>query len=778
MNRSEMGQGVHTALAMLVAEELDVRWPGAADRGRPRPPVRQRRDVRRAACRSTRATPSRAHETRAAQAGQWIVAKIARELGINVTGGSSSVADAWDVLRLAAATARAHCSARRRCSWKLPVAELVVDDGVVSHASGQQRALRRAGDGRGRATPPGDVRAEAARGLDADRHAPRRASTSPAKSRRHGASSASTCASPACCTRRCATARCWAAAPARSTSTRRMTLPGVERVVRLGPYAGSTDARRRRRPRPAGTPSAAPTRCRSTGRRRRPAARQRGDHARRSSARRATPRRRAPASRSTAAATWRPAGAARRAASSRSTARRTWPTRRWSRSTAPRGSPTARVEVWAPTQVPGHGARDRGAVAGVAADAVTVHVTYLGGGFGRRLDVDFVGQAVRIALETGGRPVQLRLAARGRHRRTTSTARPAPRCCGPASTPTACRAALSDHQRRRRDHAALDGARPAGPRRPDRPARQDHQRGPLRPALRHRRTSTSRTSPRAAACRSASGARSAIRTTRSSPSRSSTSSPTRPGHDPVAYRLALLADTPRHAAVLKLAAEQRRLAGHGARPCPPAGRAASRCTRVSAASSRRSVEVSIVERAAAGPPRGLRRRRRHRRQPGHRRAADGRRGDLRPERRAVRPHRHRSRRGAAARTSRAIRCCGSPNRRGSRPTSCRARAARRRRRAGHAADRAGGRERAVRADRRAPARVAARPGRRARPVPGVAARGGGGRSDAGHVARHPHVARQRLAQPRRVDRLGQEVVHAGGQRLRRARRPARRPSAR
>jgi isoquinoline 1-oxidoreductase beta subunit len=43
----------------------------------------------------------------------------------------------------------------------------------------------------------------------------------------------------------------------------------------------------------------------------------------------------------------------------------------------------------------------------VPEDAVTVHVTYLGGGFGRRLDVDFVGQAVRVAVETDGRPVQL-----------------------------------------------------------------------------------------------------------------------------------------------------------------------------------------------------------------------------------------------------------------------------------------------------------------------------------------------------------------------------------
>jgi Aerobic-type carbon monoxide dehydrogenase, large subunit CoxL/CutL homologs len=66
-----------------------------------------------------------------------------------------------------------------------------------------------------------------------------------------------------------------------------------------------------------------------------------------------------------------------------------------------------KVEVWAPTQVPGLARAIAAQVANVGEDAVTVHVTYLGGGFGRRLDVDFVGQAVRIALETGGRPVQL-----------------------------------------------------------------------------------------------------------------------------------------------------------------------------------------------------------------------------------------------------------------------------------------------------------------------------------------------------------------------------------
>jgi isoquinoline 1-oxidoreductase subunit beta len=53
-------------------------------------------------------------------------------------------------------------------------------------------------------------------------------------------------------------------------------------------------------------------------------------------------------------------------------------------------------------------ARDVAAlVAGLDKDAVTVNVTLLGGGFGRRLEVDYVAQAVRVAMACAGRPVQL-----------------------------------------------------------------------------------------------------------------------------------------------------------------------------------------------------------------------------------------------------------------------------------------------------------------------------------------------------------------------------------
>jgi len=66
-----------------------------------------------------------------------------------------------------------------------------------------------------------------------------------------------------------------------------------------------------------------------------------------------------------------------------------------------------RVTLWAPTQVPSFARAIAAQVAGLPESAVDLHVSYLGGGFGRRLEVDFIGQAVRVALETGGRPVQL-----------------------------------------------------------------------------------------------------------------------------------------------------------------------------------------------------------------------------------------------------------------------------------------------------------------------------------------------------------------------------------
>jgi isoquinoline 1-oxidoreductase beta subunit len=66
-----------------------------------------------------------------------------------------------------------------------------------------------------------------------------------------------------------------------------------------------------------------------------------------------------------------------------------------------------RVEVWAPTQNAEATHAAAADAAGVALENVEVHLTYLGGGFGRRGFQDYTRQAVAIAKAVEGRPVKL-----------------------------------------------------------------------------------------------------------------------------------------------------------------------------------------------------------------------------------------------------------------------------------------------------------------------------------------------------------------------------------
>jgi isoquinoline 1-oxidoreductase beta subunit len=63
-------------------------------------------------------------------------------------------------------------------------------------------------------------------------------------------------------------------------------------------------------------------------------------------------------------------------------------------------------ELWLGTQVPVHAQAAAAAVTGLPMEKIVVHNQHLGGSFGRRLDVDFVTQAVRIAREVKG-PVKV-----------------------------------------------------------------------------------------------------------------------------------------------------------------------------------------------------------------------------------------------------------------------------------------------------------------------------------------------------------------------------------
>lgn len=65
------------------------------------------------------------------------------------------------------------------------------------------------------------------------------------------------------------------------------------------------------------------------------------------------------------------------------------------------------LDVWAPNQSPTVIKAIAGRIPGIDAEKVNVHTTFLGGGFGRRTEPDFSDYAIRLALLTEGRPVKV-----------------------------------------------------------------------------------------------------------------------------------------------------------------------------------------------------------------------------------------------------------------------------------------------------------------------------------------------------------------------------------
>lgn len=65
-----------------------------------------------------------------------------------------------------------------------------------------------------------------------------------------------------------------------------------------------------------------------------------------------------------------------------------------------------RLDVWAPTQAPDLGRIAAARVTDLSPDDITIHNTFIGGGFGRRLTQDFIGEVAEIAYHLR-RPVKL-----------------------------------------------------------------------------------------------------------------------------------------------------------------------------------------------------------------------------------------------------------------------------------------------------------------------------------------------------------------------------------
>ncbi|MBZ5526327.1 MAG: xanthine dehydrogenase family protein molybdopterin-binding subunit [Acidobacteriia bacterium] len=67
----------------------------------------------------------------------------------------------------------------------------------------------------------------------------------------------------------------------------------------------------------------------------------------------------------------------------------------------------ASAEAWVPSQAPQWAREAIAKIAGLKPETVNVHTTLMGGGFGRRYQADFAAEAAQISKATGGKPIQL-----------------------------------------------------------------------------------------------------------------------------------------------------------------------------------------------------------------------------------------------------------------------------------------------------------------------------------------------------------------------------------
>ena len=119
--RAEMGQGTHTGLAQLVAEELECDWKKVSIE-----PI----------------TPG----------GNLARKRVWRDMA---TGGSRGIRGSQDYVRQGGAAARIMLLQAAANEWNVPVGELAVTDGVITHAgSGRKTSYGRLASAAAKLTPP------------------------------------------------------------------------------------------------------------------------------------------------------------------------------------------------------------------------------------------------------------------------------------------------------------------------------------------------------------------------------------------------------------------------------------------------------------------------------------------------------------------------------------------------------------------------------------------------------------------------------------------------
>jgi isoquinoline 1-oxidoreductase beta subunit len=403
MSQAEMGQGSHTGIAMLLAEELDADWATVRLEQAPYDSIYNNI----AAVADSLPFEADDHGI-VRRATLHAVRRILRELpGLAGTGGSSSIRDQWLPLRQAGASARLMLIAAAARRWQVPPAECSTDAGVVHHASGRHAAYGElAADAARESLPLDPPLKSAAQFRLIGTELPRLDS----RAKVNGTAAYAIDARPPALLHACLALCPTVGGRAASFDARAaLAMPGVHNVVALEPVNGSL----------AGTGTIAGgvaviadnhwrakqalgalhiqwDRGTATGlssnalvaelRQALDAGKAsthlvRGDTAAalRSAARTVTAEYQVPF---LAHATMEPMNCTVRLANGRAT-------------------------VWAATQAPGLARAAAAKALGIAASKVEVKVPFLGGGFGRRYLSDCIVQAAQLARITGGAPVQL-----------------------------------------------------------------------------------------------------------------------------------------------------------------------------------------------------------------------------------------------------------------------------------------------------------------------------------------------------------------------------------
>ncbi len=392
--KSEMGQGVVTSLCMLLAEELDADWSRV--RWQPSPIDRIYNNIA-SVVDGLPVHPDT--DNLAVDAVKWLTAKTMREIGVMMTGGSSSVKDLWWPMRRAGAAAREMLVAAAAAQWGIASADCQTENGEViapdgrrlgygalAAAAAQQplprdpplkapERFKRIGQPTRRLDTPGKIDGSARFGIDALPQGLLYASvrlcpTLGGRAQRHDD------------------------APARA-------LRGVKAVAAVEPLRGGTGG--------VAVIADHPWRAKQAADRL-DVTWDHGALADFSSA---------PAMQRLADATRNERGFAFFETGEVDTALAGAAKRIEAEYRAPWLAHAAmepinctvlfegnKATVWVSTQVPGLARAAAAEALGLPDEAVTVHVLMLGGGFGRRLEVDFIAQAAAIAKAVPGQPVQ------------------------------------------------------------------------------------------------------------------------------------------------------------------------------------------------------------------------------------------------------------------------------------------------------------------------------------------------------------------------------------